>query len=121
MTAMPEPRPLYLHIGLQKTGTSYLQSIFWQSQDELRRQGLDLVPGSKRDTFHLMLRVRQRYNPGFDPPAVADALDRLPGQLAKAKGPRALISEESLAPASDVQIRELVSACSACGPLPFRP
>ncbi len=75
---MPSRR-LYLHIGLQKTGTSYLQSIMWRNQDLLRELGLDLVPPSKRETFHLMLDVRERYRPEFDPPAVATALQRLPG------------------------------------------
>ena len=83
---MPSRR-LYLHIGLQKTGTSYLQSIMWRNQDLLRELGLDLVPPSKRETFHLMLNVRDRYRPEFDPPAAASALKRLPGQLASASGP----------------------------------
>ncbi len=109
---MPSPRPVFVHIGLQKTGTSYLQSIFWQSQAELTRQGLDMVPGSKRDTFHLMLCVRDRYNPEFDPPEVAEALDRLPAALAAAKGSRALISEECLAVATHDQIKSLLAACA---------
>ena len=103
--------PLFVHIGLQKTGTSYLQSIFWQNLDALREQGLDMVPPSKRETFWLMLRVRNRYNPEFDPDNVGEALQRLPRQLAEATAPRALISEESLAPASADQIRELLEAC----------
>jgi hypothetical protein len=109
MTAMP--RPLYLHIGLQKTGTSYLQSIFWQNKAELAAQGLDMVPGSKRETFHLMLRARDRYRPAFDPPGVEGALDRLPQQLADAPGDRALISEESFAPAPPEQIERLMAHC----------
>lgn len=109
---MSNARPVYLHIGLQKTGTSYLQSIFWQSQKELTRQGLDMVPGSKRDTFHLMLSVRGRFNPEFDPPEAGRALDKLPAQLSSARGTRALISEESLAPCTDEQIKTLVAACA---------
>ncbi len=109
---MSPARPVYIHIGLQKTGTSYLQSIFWQSQQELTRQGLDMVPGSKRDTFHLMLSVRGRFNPEFDPPEVGRALEQLPGHLAAARGSRALISEESLAPCNDDQIEALVAACA---------
>jgi len=103
--------PLFIHIGLQKTGTSYLQSIFWQNRDALRDQGLDMVPPSKRQTFWLQLRVRERYNPELDPPGVGQALERLPKQLAEATSPRALISEESLAPAKLAQIRGLVEAC----------
>lgn len=109
---MSTARPLYLHIGLQKTGTSYLQSIFWQSQGELARQGVDMVPGSKRDTFHLMLRVRDRYQPDFDPPEVAHALEALPKALKQAHGRLALISEESLAASTAPQIRALLAACA---------
>jgi hypothetical protein len=103
-------RRVYLHIGLQKTGTSYLQAIFWAAQAELRRQGLDLVPGSKRETFHLMLDVRGRYDERLDPADVATAVERLPAQLAAA-GERALVSEESLASATVAQARRLVEAC----------
>lgn len=104
--------PLFIHVGLQKTGTSFLQSIFWHNQAELAAQGLDLVPGSKRDTFHLMLDVRGRYQPHFDPPEVSEALATLPGKLAALTGTRALITEESLAPANDEQIRTLLEACA---------
>lgn len=104
-------RPLFLHIGLQKTGTSYLQSIFWQNKEVLAEQGLDMVPGSKRATFHLMLRARNRYRPAVDPPSVEGALDRLPEQLTQAPGDRALISEESLAPAPPEQITRLLEHC----------
>lgn len=103
--------PLFIHIGLQKTGTSYLQSIFWQSVETLSDQGLDMVPGSKRETFHLMLDVRGRFNPEFDPPEVGDALAKLPGQLASSSGTRALVTEESLAEADPEQIRRLLAAC----------
>lgn len=105
-------RPVFLHIGLQKTGTSYLQAIFWAAQDQLRTQGLDLVPGTKRDTFHLMLDVRGRYDRELDPVEAATAVDRLPAQLAAAPGPAALISEESLASCSVAQARRLVDACA---------
>lgn len=104
-------RPVFLHIGLQKTGTSYLQAIFWAAQDQLRTQGLDLVPGTKRDTFHLMLDVRGRYDRDLDPPDVATAVERLPAQLEAATGRAALVSEESLAACTVAQARRLVDAC----------
>ncbi len=37
-------RTVFLHIGLPKTGTTYLQTILWDNRDELRRQGI-LLPG----------------------------------------------------------------------------
>ena len=51
-----------------------------------------------------------RYRPEFDPPAAASALQRLPGQLASASRPKALISEESLAPATDPHSYEPTAA-----------
>jgi hypothetical protein len=112
MTAMSQVRPLFIHIGLQKTGTSYLQSIFWESVDALKAMGLDMVPATRRETFYLMLQVRGRYDPELDPPVVAESLDRLPRRLAAAHGSRALITEESLAGASEEQIRSLLDRCT---------
>lgn len=104
--------PLYLHIGLQKTGTSYLQTIFWASQDRLSAAGLELVPGSKRETFGLMLDVRNRVNPELDPPSYATAVQRLPGMLSACADRRVLISQESLASSTDEQVERLLAACA---------
>lgn len=104
-------RPVYLQIGLQKTGTSYLQSIFWTAEEELARQSLELVPGSKRAMFNLMLDVRGRHRPDVDPPSVTAAVARLAEQLEQAPGTRALITEESLAGATPERAARLVAAC----------
>jgi hypothetical protein len=112
MTAMPPTRRLYVHIGLQKTGTSYLQNIMWLNQDRLRELGLDLVPETKRATFDLMLAVRERYDAAFDPPGVATALQKLPQELAAASQPAALITEESIAAATSPQIVRFLAACA---------
>ncbi|WP_122818350.1 hypothetical protein [Nocardioides pantholopis] len=51
-------RRVFLHIGLPKTGTSYLQTILWAHRDELREAGL-LVPGrERRDHLWASLVVR---------------------------------------------------------------
>jgi hypothetical protein len=110
MTGMVASNPVYVHIGLMKTGTSYLQSIYWGSPEQLRAAGLDLVPPTKRETFHLMLDVRGRYRPESDPPSVARALSRLPDQLESAPGSRALISQESLSTATTEQVARLAAA-----------
>ena len=62
---------VFLHIGLPKTGTSYLQSIVWPHRDRLAELGL-LVPGrEKRDHLLASLIVREdpavrRRGPGAD-------------------------------------------------------
>ncbi len=103
---------VYLHLGLQKTGTSYLQGVLWDNAEELATQGLDLVPRTRREAFELMLVVRERFNPERDPGSVAGALDRFTEQLRTAPGSRALVSQESLAAARPPQVRRLLEACT---------
>ena len=44
-------RRAFLHVGTAKSGTSYLQDLWWRHHDELRERGL-LLPGrARRDHF----------------------------------------------------------------------
>jgi hypothetical protein len=108
---MPPSRRVYLHLGLQKTGTSYLQGVMRHNRELLAAQGLDLVPDSRRESFALMLQVRDRYNPERDPAFVGGALDRFTEGLERAPGSRALLSQESLAACRRAQVKRLVEAC----------
>ena len=108
---MPTRRRLYIHVGLQKTGTSYLQAVMLHNRDVLAEQGLDLVPPTKRGAFELMLLVRNRYNPARDAASVPDSLARFSALLEQAPGSRALLSQESLAAAGPSQIERLLDAC----------
>lgn len=57
-------RKVFFHIGLPKTGTTYLQTIMWANREELKRQGV-LLPGtSTRD--HLLASVVVREDPHVD-------------------------------------------------------
>ena len=85
---MPTSRRLYVHIGLQKTGTTYLQAVMLGNRDRLAAQGLVLVPPTKKEAFQLMLLVRDRYQPGRDPAVVADALARFESRLGRTTAPR---------------------------------
>ena len=38
-------RRVFLHVGTAKSGTSFLQDLWWRHRDELRGRGL-LLPGS---------------------------------------------------------------------------
>jgi hypothetical protein len=97
----------YLHIGLQKTGTSYLQAVFWQSQAALAAEGLRMLPGTKASTFALMLAARERG--GADPGALEALADELRASLAEGDTSTYLTTQESLAPASTEQVRRLVA------------
>jgi hypothetical protein len=96
---------------MPKTGTSYLQAALLNSREILAEQGLDLVPPTKRAAFELMLQVRDRYDPDRDSARVSDSLSRFSDLLARAPGPRALISQESLSGARPHQVRRFLDAC----------
>src|SRR5690349_10987570 len=103
-------RRLYVHIGLQKTGTTFLQAVMLGNAEELAAQGLDLVPPTKREAFELMLLVRDRYQPGRDHGTAEQAFDRFSRQLDRAQGSRALLSQESLAASRPKQVRRFLEA-----------
>lgn len=110
---MPPSRRLYVHIGLQKTGTTYLQAVMLGNRDRLASQGLALVPPTKKEAFQLMLQVRDRYQPGRDPVAVAEALDRFESRLERTTASRMLLSQESLSAAKPAQVKRFLAACHA--------
>jgi hypothetical protein len=109
---MPETRKLFIHVGLQKTGTSYLQAALLRSTDALTAAGLDLVPPTKKQCFELMVVVRDRYESRRDPESDRNTLDRFTRQLQEAPGSRAVLSQESLAAARPRQIARLLEACA---------
>lgn len=102
---------MYIHIGLQKTGTSYLQALLWDQQQRLADDGVALVPGERDDNDQLMLHVTQRYVEGRDPATVPGALERFRAEMETTTAPQVVYSNESLADAPDVQIAALLEAC----------
>lgn len=51
-------RRVFLHCGTAKSGTTFLQDLWWRHRDELRERGL-LLPGSAlRDHFHAAALVK---------------------------------------------------------------
>lgn len=98
-----------VHIGLPKTGTSYLQTIIWSNRDELRRRGL-VVPGVERRD-HLWSSRTVREDPAQDraPEHHRGAWERVRAELAAAEG-TGLISHEFFAAASRKQARAMVAA-----------
>ena len=92
----------YLHVGLQKTGTSYLQSHLWDSPAELAEQGVRMVPPSRARAFHLTQALVAE-DPSSLAPGPARALDDLRDEVAAAQEPVLLVSQESLSGASAEQ------------------
>ncbi len=105
---MITPKRCYIHVGLPKTGTSYLQSVFAHNAEELTRQGLDLLPGTRRGTHHLVLALRGRLQEDIDDPAAFRSMKRLRTKAENATGSRALVSHEVLGAALPHEIRKLL-------------
>lgn len=54
------PGRVYLHIGLPKTGTTYLQHIVWGNRDTLRSRGIFLPGFGHREHLWAALDLQQR-------------------------------------------------------------
>jgi len=108
---MVEPvRDLFVHVGLPKTGTTYLQETLFGSTEALARHGVDMVPRSRRDNYWLMLALRDQVDPQRDPAAIVGAVDDFQRELAASTLPRAIVTDERLAPMSVEQVQRFVDA-----------
>ncbi|HEX3222366.1 MAG TPA: hypothetical protein VHR35_07330 [Nocardioides sp.] len=90
---------VFFHVGLPKTGTTYLQTLMWNNEAELRRQGV-LLPGeSVRE--HLWASGAVREDPRLDRrgPQAPGAWDRLVADINAWPG-AAIVSHEFFAAAS---------------------
>ena len=100
-------RTVHLHIGLPKTGTTFLQTTMWENRPALRQQGF-LYPGrSRMDHYHSSQEVRgaSRAKLGEH----AGVWDRLVAELAAWDGD-GLVSHEFFSMASAEQARAAVEA-----------
>lgn len=103
---------VYVHIGLPKTGTTYLQDRLWRNRDiALRVAGL-LYPGNAIDDhFHAAVHLQpERYLDWVDP-AQARVWPTMTAQMRAWRGP-SLISHELFASATEEQVRRLCADLS---------
>ncbi len=100
---------VFLHIGLPKTATTYLQTIWWANREALEVQGLRL-PGEARHD-HLWASRIVREDPGFEKANEhrRGAWQRLRTDVSDWPG-TALISHEFFAAASAEQAAGMVEA-----------
>jgi hypothetical protein len=98
---------VFLHIGLPKTATTYLQTILWTNRETLEQQQVRL-PGLARHD-HLWSSRIIRKDPAFEKFGVhrLAAWDRLREDVAEWSG-TALISHEFFAAASSEQVSRMV-------------
>jgi hypothetical protein len=99
---------VYVHIGLPKTGTTFLQATMWEGRDALAEAGC-LVPGERKPSAWWaasdLLGRRPRGSQGRKIPGAWDAVAT---QLREWTGGRAIFSEELLSIANRRQVRKLV-------------
>jgi hypothetical protein len=98
---------VYIHIGLPKTATSYLQTIIWSNRPQLRRAGI-VVPGAERRD-HLWSSRQVREDPALEraPRRHRTAWTRVRKELESSPG-TGLISHEFFAAASAEQAARMV-------------
>lgn len=98
----------YLHVGLPKTGTSYLQSHLWDSPSQLAEAGVRMVPDGRAASFTLMRAVRDQLEGEEGAERAAHALESLRVTVADAEEPTLLLSQESLGAAKPEQAARLI-------------
>ena len=109
---MAPPADVYLHIGLPKTGTSYLQSLLWDSRETLAGHGV-LVPGDRRAGHnHAVWDLMGRRPRGADQPTVPGSWQAVVTEVRAWSGTHVVVSEEFLAFARPRQARRAVEAFS---------
>lgn len=98
-------RRVHLHIGLPKTGTTFLQTTMWHNRALLRERGL-LYPGRARlDHYNAFQQVRS--GASADGPG-GGAWDRLAAQIGRWDGD-ALISHEFFSMATRKQVARVAT------------
>lgn len=106
---MPARRTLFIHAGLPKTGTSFLQGVFFGSVEALAAQDLALVPADQHDHLRVTLSIRDLLQ-DFDNDHTRAAMDRLRAEAAACTASKVLFTHESLAPCTPSQAQALIDA-----------
>ena len=99
---------VYVHLGLPKTATTYLQTILWGSRPLLREQGVLLPGDERRDHLWSSRVVREDPNLADAPERHRTAWSRLTEELARWPG-TGVVSHEFFAAASADQARRMVA------------
>lgn len=97
-------QPLYLHVGLAKTGTTYLQRLLADNRPRLREAGFVYPFVRPEGQFHAAVEVRgvhERW--GLTAERVAGSWDAH-AAVAREAGGTAIVSHEILAGATEAQI-----------------
>jgi hypothetical protein len=103
------PATVYLHIGLHKTGTTYLQNVLRANRERLRAQRVEFPGGRDEPVQAFAVWDLQGRRPrGADDARIAGSWDALVAAVNTSGYPTALISEERLSLSTLGQVRRAV-------------
>lgn len=105
-------KTVYAHIGLPKTGTSYLQQCLRHNRDDLTAIGWHLPGPRSRDQRHAVWDLLGRRIQGSAQRQVAGAWQRLVDEIATSPAQHCIVSEEFLVHARPAHIRRIARAMS---------
>ena len=100
---------VFLHIGLPKTGTTYLQSVLWGSKQALARDGFLLPGAGHREHLWAALELQGRPHLEQRHPQAPGTLARLVKAVNRHRGP-AILTHEFMCGAGREQARGLVES-----------
>jgi hypothetical protein len=108
-------KKVFLHIGLHKTGTTYLQNVFRANREQLRAQSVEFPGGPGEPAQALAVWDLQGRRPrGVDDKRISGQWDALVSHVARSAHPTALISEERLSLCTPKQARAVVGGFGDC-------
>lgn len=109
-------RPLYLHVGTGKSGTSSLQRALWASTDELAKEGIGLpFNGRQPAVRRLLAPLGWAIAEGFTRPIDQERLRRLARRLEKTPGDALLITNEDLTEARQQSVDAFFDTIGSAG------
>lgn len=103
------PRRVFLHIGLPKTGTTYLQQVLWGNRERLGTAGLHLPGFGHREHLWAALDLQERPRLARRHPDAPGAWARLVDEAGR-QGDDVLLTHEFMCGASAEQARRATEA-----------
>lgn len=98
-----------LHLGVPKSGTTFLQRALWRHREDLLEQGVVPAGADQQDMFHAAIEVREVYDFwGFDPERLQGTWQRLCAGARSHPG-TTIMSHELLGAAREAQVRRALS------------
>ncbi len=99
---------VYLHVGVPKTGTTFVQDVLWRGRTKLARDGVCYPLRRRAEHFAATMDLRGaswggRRNPDWD-----GTWDRLAGTVTESGAPTAVLSGELLAAADRTAVERAV-------------